>query len=121
MVEIPYAKRYGAKRRTSAKRPREFPDARGGVVDPERRSGGEAYRGNAAGQPQRRSVAPGRKTDGGARDYAAADGRRFGEDHAGARDDGDRSGAGRILVRDSDHQSEGRFLGHRLPRSVQSG
>ena len=40
---------------------------------------------------------------------------------AGARDGGNRSGAGRIFVRDSDYRAAGGFLGHRLPCPVQGG
>src|SRR5580658_8567521 len=105
MAGFHYAERHSAKRRAAAERPREFPNARRGIVDNKRGRGREAYRGDAFGQPQWRSFAYGREADGGTGNYAATDGRRFGEDDASARDGGNRSGTGRIFVRDPDYRA----------------
>lgn len=111
---VPHAKRNDQRRRTSTKRPREFPDAGGGLVDNERRCGREIHCGDYAGEPQWRSIADGRKTGGGARDYAAADRRRSSEDRASTGGRGNRPRAGRLFVCDSALGTASGFLGHRL-------
>src|ERR1700687_6029203 len=88
-----------AHRRTSEKRPYQFPHARGGIVVCGRRCGREADGADIAGKPQRRRAVSGGKSVAGTRANAtAAEWRRL-ENGTSARAGGVRSRAGWISVR----------------------